>query len=278
MSAESNVHYDESVDFFESFLDPYMKYSACLFADPTEPLEVASARMLDAHIDAAGVREGARVLEIGNGWGSVLRRLHETRRGFEYTGVNPSGVQQAFVAGRVDPSARLVTGRFEDVMGALEGPYDSIFMIGSLCHIQEKERVLAKVAELLAPEGTVVLEDTFFLSEDLLNKHRSRPETRFVQRDVFGFAFVESLGRHFDAARTAGLQVMSTLDVSEHYARTIEVWSGRLSGLDPARYPLAEQFVRYMDIFQRGWGYTITEQVMKLRKLRRRQPVAQRAA
>jgi cyclopropane-fatty-acyl-phospholipid synthase len=269
MSAESNLHYDESVELFESFLDPYMKYTACLFDHAEEPIEAAAVRMLDAHVEAAGVREGARVLEIGTGWGSVLRRLRETRHGFDYTGINPSGVQQAYIAQRVDPAARLVTGRFEDVMGTLEGPYDAIFMIGCLCHIAEKERVLRGVAELLAPEGTVVLEDTFFLSEELLAKHQSRPETRFVQREVFGFAHVDSLGRHFDTVRAAGLQVMTTRNVSDHYAQTIDVWTGRLRALDPVRFPLAEQFVRYMGIFQRGWGHTISEQVMTLKKLRR---------
>jgi cyclopropane-fatty-acyl-phospholipid synthase len=267
MAHETTQHYSQEVELFQRFLDPYMKYSSGLFLGPDESLDTGILRMLDQHINLGSLPESPRILEIGNGWGSLLKRLHERVEGFSYVGVNPSAVQQEFIAREVDAQADLRVAPFEDVMDSLEGGFDAIYMIGSLCHIKDKKRVLSRVAELLAESGRLVLEDTFFLSEALYQKHYARPETKFVQSEVFGYAHVFSLAHHFDLVREAGLRVMTTLDTSDDYAKTIDLWVERIAELDLGRFPLASQFIKYMDVFQRGWGYTITNHLMALERL-----------
>jgi cyclopropane-fatty-acyl-phospholipid synthase len=267
----TNVHYSQEVAFFGAFLDPYMKYSSALFASPEEPLAVGIVRMLDHLIDAAKLRPGARVLDLGNGWGCLLKRMRERGLEVDYTGLNPSEVQLDHVRRAVDPDARLLHGTFEQVRPRLEGRYDAIFLIGSLCHLEDKQQALRDVAALLADGGRVVLEDTWFLSEALYQAHRSRPETKFVQDTVFGFAHVTSLAWHYDAVRAAGLWVRSSLDNSFDYLRTTDAWCDVLATLDADRFPLARQAVAYMDVFRRGWGHTICNQVMVLERLPPRQ-------
>ncbi|MFO0756933.1 MAG: class I SAM-dependent methyltransferase [Byssovorax sp.] len=272
MAHETTQHYSQEVELFQRFLDPYMKYSSGLFLDRDEDLDTGILRMLDQQIALACLSEGARVLEIGNGWGSLLKRLQEKAPGLSYLGVNPSAVQQDYIARAVSDRVDLRVAPFEDVMDAIEGPFDAVFMIGSLCHIKDKARVLARVGALLAPGGRLVIEDTFFLSEALYQKHYARPETKFVQNEVFGYAHVFSLAHHFDLVREAGMRVMTTLETSEDYARTIDLWVERIAELDPARFPLAPQFIKYMDVFQRGWGYTICNHLMALERLPERWP------
>ncbi len=67
-------HYDLSTEFFRLWLGRELVYSAALF-EGDDDLEAAQARKLDHHIDAAGARGAARVLDIGCGWGALLRRL-----------------------------------------------------------------------------------------------------------------------------------------------------------------------------------------------------------
>ena len=72
----AHAHYDLSNDMFEAFLDPSMTYSSALFdpvadADGPGDLHAAQLRKIDAMLDAAGVRKGTRLLEIGSGWGSL---------------------------------------------------------------------------------------------------------------------------------------------------------------------------------------------------------------
>ena len=84
------------------------------------------------------------------------------------------------------------------------------------------------------------------------------------------------LSHHLDDLRRAGFHMMSSLDNSDHYARTIEIWTDRLKEMDAAEFPLATQFIQYMDVFQRGWNHTICNHMMVVEKLphRRRQKEA----
>ena len=276
MKHETTKHYSQEAALFEGFLDPYMKYSSGWYETWDESLDVAIVQMLDKILDNAGVRDGCRVLEIGNGWGSLIKRLRERFSDVEYVGVNPSQVQLDWIADNVDTTGAMVKGAHEDVMGDLEGPFDAIFMIGALCHMKDKQAVMKRNAELLADDGRIIVEDTFFLSEALYQKHAARQETKYVQDTIFGYAHVYSLARHFDELRNAGLQVIQ-LDVnSDDYAKTIDFWTERIKTFDVENYPLAPHFVAYMDVFQRGWHHTICNHLQTIAKLpkRRRAKVA----
>jgi cyclopropane-fatty-acyl-phospholipid synthase len=119
-------HYDLSNDLFGAFLDQSMTYSSALFADDREPLEQAQARKIDRLLDATGVGDRSRVLEIGTGWGELA--LRAARRGAHVTTVTLSVEQAALVrrriataglSGQVDVRVedyRNVTGRYDAVV------------------------------------------------------------------------------------------------------------------------------------------------------------------
>lgn len=69
---ELTVHYDRGNAFYELWLDATMAYSCALF-EGDEGLEAAQKRKLDWHLDSAGVTQGMRLLDIGCGWGALLR-------------------------------------------------------------------------------------------------------------------------------------------------------------------------------------------------------------
>ena len=94
-------HYDLSNDMFATFLDSTLTYSSALFAGEeqrggpvagetvtvdrpaTAPdwddLADAQGRKVERLLDAAGVGEGSRVLEIGTGWGELADPCGATR-------------------------------------------------------------------------------------------------------------------------------------------------------------------------------------------------------
>ncbi len=276
MRHETTKHYSQEAALFEGFLDPYMKYSSGYYENWDESLDTGITRMLNMLLEAGRVKNGARVLEIGNGWGSFVRVLSEQREDIQYVGVNPSQVQLDWICDNVSSQGDMVLGAFEEVMNELSGQFDAIYMIGAMCHMRDKLAVLKRLNTLLADDGRLVIEDTFFLSEALYQAHAKRQETKFVQDEVFGYAHVHSLARHFDELRRAGFHMMSSFDNSDHYARTIEIWTDRLKEMDPEEFPLAVQFIQYMDVFQRGWNHTICNHMMTVEKLpnRRRQQEA----
>ncbi len=267
MSHETTQHYSREVELFDGFLDPYMKYSSGDFATWDQPLDLAIVRMLDRHIDGARLGPASRVLDVGNGWGCLRRRLLERLPGIDYTGVNPSAVQIEYIRREVHPDTHVLHGPVEEVVGQLDGPYDAIFLVGSLCHFKDKLATLRELCKHLAPGGRIVLEDTFFLSESLYQAHKAREETRFVQQEIFGYAHVTSLAAHLNLLRLAGLRLREGWDNSEHYERVIDIWTDRLDRMDPSQFELAPAFIAYMDVFQRGWGHTICNWWMVLERL-----------
>src|SRR6267378_3987310 len=67
-------HYDMGEEFFQLVLDPDLVYSCALF-EAGDSLWDAQRRKLDHHIQASGAATAKRVLDIGCGWGALLRRL-----------------------------------------------------------------------------------------------------------------------------------------------------------------------------------------------------------
>ena len=69
-------HYDMGEEFFQLVLDPDLVYSCALF-EAGDSLWDAQRRKLDHHIQASGAATAKRVLDIGCGWGALLRRLSD---------------------------------------------------------------------------------------------------------------------------------------------------------------------------------------------------------
>jgi cyclopropane-fatty-acyl-phospholipid synthase len=65
-------HYDIGNDFYGAMLGERMVYT-CAYFDGTDDLDAAQEAKLDLVCRKAGLRPGARVLELGCGWGSFAR-------------------------------------------------------------------------------------------------------------------------------------------------------------------------------------------------------------
>jgi cyclopropane-fatty-acyl-phospholipid synthase len=267
MLNETVKHYDMDVGFFQKFLDPYMKYTSGLFESEHDALEVATQRMLDTIIDVGKIRPGGHVMEIGPGWGALVKRIRERNIICDYIGVSPSHVQNDYISSFCDPSECLVTSTFESLeyTGA---PLDAIVLIGSFCHLQNKQSQLQRMGEMLAPNGCIVIEDTFFVSKDTYQSHSDVEATRFVQEKIFGFAEILSLSEQIEQIASADLKVTYMLEHSNSYKHTIGRWIRNLKQIDAREYPNARDFIKYMTIAQRGWNHTTQNHLLVLKKMR----------
>ena len=259
---ETVTHYNEDPEFYASFLDPYMKYTSGLFDSNATSLELACRNMLDKIIQKAQIPLGGSVLEIGPGWGSLLKRLREARPDVRFSGISPSAVQNRFIRRTVFKDAELHTTTFE-LANLNPAAFDAVILIGSFCHLRDKPEMLKKIRKFLKPTGRVVVEDTFFLSPILYERHANHPATKFVQQEVFGFAEIPPLSAMIDMAPAADLRFDSTLEHSDSYRRTIAEWQKRIRARPPST--LGERYLAYMDVFQMGWDYTIANHLIVMR-------------
>jgi cyclopropane-fatty-acyl-phospholipid synthase len=135
-SAEAIMsHYDMGNDFFGLVLDPEMIYSCALFA-PGDDLFAAQMRKLDHHIDAAGAANKSLVLDIGCGWGAMLRRLVDHAGVARAVGLTLSPSQAQWI--RTVPNSKIEVVEQDWRDHKPERRYDAIISIGAFEHFVQK--------------------------------------------------------------------------------------------------------------------------------------------
>ena len=71
------AHYDLSNEFFALFVDPTRTYSCAYFPREGMTLHEAQLAKIDLTLDKLGLEPGMTLLDLGCGWGSVMKRAIE---------------------------------------------------------------------------------------------------------------------------------------------------------------------------------------------------------
>lgn len=220
-------HYDVGNAFYEMVLGPAMTYSCAVFAEPDHTLEQAQAAKLELVSGKLGLRPGMRLLDVGCGWGSMVR--HAARHhGVHAVGVTISEEQAAWAREQVEREGLedRVEIRLADYREVSDGPFDAISSIGMSEHVGEEklDTYFGALADLVAPGGRV------------LNHAISRPpgspssigKRTFVGRYVFPDGALIEVGRLISAMQEAGLEAVHMESLREHYALTLREWVSNL--------------------------------------------------
>jgi cyclopropane-fatty-acyl-phospholipid synthase len=233
-------HYDLSNDLFATFLDPTLSYSSAMFgtdavteADhvrllppaPGEDLAQAQARKVEAILDAAGVRAGTRLLEIGTGWGELAIRA--ARRGADVRSVTLSREQQALAIARVD-AAGLADRVSVDLLDYREvtGSYDavvSVEMIEAVGH-EYWATYFQTLDRLLAPRGKVAIQAITMPHQQML---ATRNTWTWINKYIFPGGFLPSVTAIDEVTRArTSLRLTDRTSFGSHYAETLRRWDG----------------------------------------------------
>lgn len=225
--ANIEAHYDLSNDLFAAFLDPTMTYSSALFeADrPFEEQDLAEAqhRKIDAILDAAGVREGTRVLEIGTGWGELA--LRAARRGAVVTSITLSAEQRALALDKLDAAGVLdrVEVRLQDYR-EVDGHFDAVVSVEMIEAVGEEfwPTYFATIDRVLAPGGRAAIQAILMSHDRFL---ATRNSYGWIQKYIFPGGLIPSLTAIEDSTtRHTGLRVSGVHSFGEHYAHTLRRW------------------------------------------------------
>jgi cyclopropane-fatty-acyl-phospholipid synthase len=253
--SRSNIsaHYDLSNDLFAAFLDPTMSYSSALF-DASRPLaeqdlHEAQVRKVEAILDAADVRPGSRVLEIGTGWGELAIRA--ARRGAVVTSVTLSAEQRDLALERVAAAgcADRVEVRLQDYR-EVEGSYDAVVSVEMIEAVGEEywDTYFRRIDELLAPGGAVAVQAI------LMEHHRllaTRGSFGWIQKYIFPGGLIPSLQAIRDVTRDhTSLRVDRVHAFGADYAETLRRWRGSFLAAWPDVRPLG-----FDETFRRMWEF-----------------------
>lgn len=219
-------HYDRSNEFYQQFLDSRMQYSEGHFTGPDCSLEEAQREKLERicrHLDMA---PGQRFLDIGCGWGGLLAYAAVN---FGVEGVGCTLSERQFQLASETMSKSDLAGRVQirqtDYRN-LTGQFDRIASIGMFEHVGRR-----RMAEYFRKVHSLVSEDGLFLNRGIVRPETGtdRPETLFMQRNVFPGGQLIHLSEVLRDAERAGFEAVSMEDVRQHYARTCRIWVSNLT-------------------------------------------------
>ncbi len=254
--ARSNVahHYDLSGALYDLFLDDDRQYSCAYFRTPDETLDVAQAQK-KAHI-AAKLRltPGARVLDIGCGWGGMALTL---ARDFDaqVLGVTLSEEQHRLATRRAAEAGlsdriefRLIDYR------AVTGQFDRIVSVGMFEHVgvPHYRTYFTHVRDLLTPDGIALI-------HTIGRTDGPGITSPWITKYIFPGGYVPALSQVMTAIEPTGLWTTDIEVWRLHYAETLRHWRTRFeANIDKAR-------TLYDDRFCRMWRYYLAASEMTFR-------------
>jgi cyclopropane-fatty-acyl-phospholipid synthase len=220
-------HYDVGNDFYRLILGEAMTYSCARFVDPGVDLAGAQAakhelicRKLGLHL-----RSGARLLDVGCGWGSMA--IHAaTHHGAQVVGVTISREQAELARQRVDEAglADSVEIRLQDYRDLGGETFDAISSIGMFEHVGKRRmgQYFSTLRSLLGPYGRLLNHAISSVGGSTMGPRS------FIHRYVFPDGELLDVGEVVVAMQGAGFEVRDVESLREHYALTLRHWVANL--------------------------------------------------
>lgn len=240
------AHYDISNDFYALFLDTrYRFYSCAEFQRDDESLEDAQENKANYILSLLDLSGTETVLDLGCGWGAMLRFLQQSGHRGALTGFTLSKEQFAYIQAELGFNVFLknfITDPFEVAL------CDHILSIGAIEHVRpdELETVYQKIYNALVPGGKTVHQ---FFS---LNRE-PYPASMVMVQLFFPGSLLTLHSEHLNAAKRVGFTI--THDSIHDYKPTLRAWYDRLVSHKDRALELVglEVYNRYMTFFPISW-------------------------
>ncbi len=241
-----SAHYDLGNDFFALFLDPTLMYSAAVFPEDSDDLDIAAIHKLKIICESLELKTTDHLIEIGTGWGGMAIYAAENY-GCRVTTTTISREQY-------EHTKKIVTDRgltaqitvlckdYRD----LQGQFDklvSVEMIEAVGH-EFYDSYFDCVNKLLTPSGKAVIQAITISKQ---RYEQARDSVDYIKRYIFPGGCLPSLAIISNClARHTDMQMIDLRDITLDYAKTLAHWHQRfLCEIDEVRNQgFDERFIR----------------------------------
>jgi ubiquinone/menaquinone biosynthesis C-methylase UbiE len=196
-------------------------------------------RLALAMCEAAGVREGQRVLDVGCGPGALVTRLAEIVGAKNVAGIDPSEPFVEAARARV-PAARILVGSAESIPFA-DGEFDATLSQLVVNFLADPDQGLREMSRVTRPGGTVAgcvwdygegmtMLRTFWEAAAALDSERATPR---MESHTMRFSRPEELGGLWESAGLTEVEV-SPIAAEAAYDDFDDLWAPFPTGVGPA--------------------------------------------
>ena len=241
--AAIEYHYDVSNEFFALWLDRELTYSCAYFRGDAGSLDAAQVAKLDHICKKLRLRAGERLLDIGCGWGSLVRYAAR-EYGARVTGITLSARQAEYARARIareglDGTCAVELRDYRDV--APLGRFDKIASVGMVEHVGSE-----RLGEYFASAYAALEPGGLFLNHGIASQRKrpaglrrlvgalAPPRSEFIERYVFPDGNLPRLEEIVARAEASGFEVRDVENLREHYVRTLRQWVQRLEAHEHA--------------------------------------------
>jgi methoxy mycolic acid synthase MmaA3 len=255
-SDDVQAHYDLSNDFFALFQDPTRTYSCAYFPRTGMTLHEAQLAKLDLTLDKLGLEPGMTLLDIGCGWGSVMKHAVE-KYDVNVVGLTLSRNQHAYCQRVLDS---IDTGRTRRALfcdwAEFSEPVDRIVTIEALEHFGfHRYDDFFKFAYTAMPDDGVMVLHSITGLHGSQAIERGIPLTmevarfiRFMLTDIFPggrLPMIEMVEQH---SAKVGFAVTRVQSLQSDFARTLDLWAAALEAhkSEAVEIQPVEIYERYM--------------------------------
>jgi len=203
------LHYDAWNAQLLAIDSTYHTYTPGNYSSDSESLEDGAERKLRDAFHFLRLKEGDRLLEIGCGWGGMLR--YASRRGVHVTGITLSQHQKEFceaLCRREGLDAQVLYQDFFTYQPAER--YDGISLMGVMEDLSDYRRVMRRLAAWVKPGGRVYFD--FAAERERFGTHSFI--TTYVWPGTFRMVFMPEL---VEAVRESPFELQEVLNDRRNY-------------------------------------------------------------
>jgi cyclopropane-fatty-acyl-phospholipid synthase len=226
------AHYDLSNEFFALFVDPTRTYSCAYFPHEGMTLHEAQLAKLDLSLDKLGLRPGMTLLDVGCGWGSMMKRAVE-RYDVNVVGLTLSKNQHAYCQQVLDGidsdrSRRVLLRDWAE----FDEQVDRIIVIEALEHFgfHRYDDFFKFTYNALPDDGVMMLHSITGLHVSQVLE-RGLPMTmelakfmRFIVTDIFPGGRLPTIETVEEQAAKVGFTVTRRQSLQQDFAKTLDFW------------------------------------------------------
>ncbi len=222
-------HYDVSNAFYQLWLDEQMIYSCAYFEDAGESLDQAQRHKLDHLCRKLRLKPGERLLDIGCGWGALIRwaarHYGVLAHGITLSRNQYEHCRRQIAAEGLQSRVSVELKDYRDVEGA--GVYDKIVSVGMFEHVGVKNFPIyfGAAQRLLKPGGLFL---NHGITQETEGWNKKSLSTAFINRYVFPDGELDTVSNVQRAMERSRFEILDVEALRPHYAMTLRHWVQRL--------------------------------------------------